>query len=102
MKLIAMLGAGALAIGAIAATPATAQRWDGHRGQGYDHGGGGGWHGRDHYRGGYRGGGGYYRGGYGYRGGGYGYRGGYRGGYGRVVCRMHRGYYGPVRTCFRR
>lgn len=79
MKLIAMLGAGALAIGTFAAVPADAQRWDGHRGY---HG----WHDRGDYRD--------YRGGY-YR------HHGYRG-YGRVVCRVHRGYYGrPIRTCFR-
>jgi hypothetical protein len=96
MKIIAMLGAATLAIGAIGATPADAQRygWDGHRG-------GPGWNG-----GGYRGGHGY-RGDRGYRGyrGGYRHRGyrGYRGGYGRtrVVCRVQRGYYGPVRRCFR-
>jgi hypothetical protein len=98
MKIIAMLGAAALAMGALGATPAEAQRggWDGHRG-------GHGWNGGGGYRGdrGYRG----YRGGYGNRGyrgyrGGYGYRGG---GYGRsrVVCRLQRGYYGPVRRCFR-
>jgi hypothetical protein len=99
MKIIAMLGAAALAVGALGAAPADAQRYgyDGYRG-------GHGWNGggyRDHgyrgdrgYRGsygdrGYRG----YRGGYGYRGGGYGRS--------RVVCRIQRGYYGPVRRCFR-
>ncbi len=96
MKIIAMLGAAALAVGAIGAAPADAQRYgyDGHRG--------GGWHGGG-YRGdrgfrdrGYRG----HRGGYGYRGN-YGYR-GHRGyGRSRVVCRVQRGYYGPVRRCFR-
>ena len=98
MKIIAMLGAAALAVGAIGAAPADAQRhgYDGH------HRGGPGWHGGG-YRGdrgfrdrGYRG----HRGGYGYRGN-YGYRG--QRGYGRsrVVCRVQRGYYGPVRRCFR-
>lgn len=101
MKIIAMLGAGALAIGAFGAVPADAQRYgyDGYRGGGH------GWHGGG-YRGnhGYRGG---YRGGYrdrGYRGyrGGYGYRGPRGYGRNRVVCRIQRGYYGPVRRCFRR
>ena len=91
MKIIAMLGAAALAVGAIGAAPADAQRhgYDGHRG--------GGWHGGGYRRDrGWRG----HRGGYGYRGN-YGYR-GHRGyGRSRVVCRVQRGYYGPVRRCFR-
>ncbi len=91
MKIIAMLGAAALAVGAIGAAPADAQRhgYDGHRG--------GGWHGGGYRRDrGWRG----HRGGYGYRGN-YGYR-GHRGyGRSRVVCRIQRGYYGPVRRCFR-
>jgi len=108
MKLIAMLGAGALAAGMLGAVPAEAQRY----GYGYDRGS----HGygdrgynrgfRDHgYRGGnryaYRGGRHGFRGDYGYRGP-RGYR-GYGGGYyrPRVVCRLRPGYYGPVRRCFR-
>lgn len=101
MKLIALFGAGALAAGTmVAAAPADAQRY----GYGRDHGR---YESRDHYRPGYRE---FDRDGYGH-GGGYGYRGGYRGGYGfhrgygyghgRLVCRIHRGYYGPVRRCFR-
>ncbi|SEM43672.1 hypothetical protein SAMN05192583_0204 [Sphingomonas gellani] len=105
MKLMALLGVGALVAGTVTALPVAAQRYD----HGY----------RDGYRGhdGYRGGPGYrhhgYRGGYDHRGyrGGYGYRGdyGYRGprhgwrgyrGRPRVVCRVHRGYYGPERRCF--
>ncbi|WP_380780728.1 hypothetical protein [Sphingomonas sp. R86520] len=103
MKIIAMFAAGALAAGtSFAAAPADAQRpgWDGQRGGGaYGHRG---WNGPRHgYRGdhgdrGYRG----YRGGYG--GGGYGYRGPRGYGRSRVVCRIERGYYGPVRRCFRR
>lgn len=83
MKLIALLGAGALAAGTLViAAPADAQRY-GYRGH----------HG---YNGGH-----YWRGGYGHRGG-YGWRGrGWHGGYGRTVCRVHRGYYGPIRRCFR-
>jgi len=87
MKLIALLGAGALAATMVSAAPADAQRY-GYR---HDHGSYG--H-RDGFRGDYRPG--YHRG-YGPR---YGY--GHRGyGRGRVVCRVHRGYYGPVRRCFR-
>jgi hypothetical protein len=88
MKLVALLGAGALAIGTLVGTvaPAEAQRY------GYD--------------GGYRHHHGYYRGGYGrhdgyYRGGGYGRHYGYGYGRGRVVCRIHHGRYHPVRRCFR-
>jgi hypothetical protein len=102
MKIITLFAAGALAAGTLfSAAPADAQRygWDGPRG-----GGGGGWHGDRRWNGprhgyrddrGYRGYGGGYRGGYGYRG---------PRGYGRsrVVCRIERGYYGPVRRCFRR
>lgn len=95
MKIIAVFAAGALAAGTLAAVPADAQRygWHGDRGHG--------WHG-DRGRG-WRGDRGYGRRWDGYRG--YrGYRGdyGYRGGYGRtrVVCRIQRGYYGPVRRCF--
>lgn len=101
MKLIALFGAGALAAGTmVAAAPADAQRY----GYGHDYGR---HDGRDHYRPGYRE---FERYGYGH-GGGYGHRGGHRGGYGfhrgygyghgRLVCRIHRGYYGPVRRCFR-
>ena len=102
MKITAFFAAGALAAATlVSAAPADAQRygWDGPRGGGYGHGGGR-WHGPRY---GYRGHGGGYRG-YrgGYRGGGYGYR-GHRGyGRSRVVCRIDRGYYGPVRHCFRR
>ena len=101
MKIVAMFAAGALAAGTLfAAVPADAQRhgWDGHRGNGGWHGNRG-WNGPRHsYRGdrGYRG----YRGSY--RGGGYGYRGPRGYGRSRVVCRIERGYYGPVRRCFRR
>ncbi len=100
MKIIAMFAAGALAAGTLfAAAPADAQRhgWDGHRGGGWH--GDRGWRGRDRGYRGYRGG---YRGNYGYRGGGYGYRGPRGYGRSRVVCRIERGYYGPVRRCFRR
>lgn len=101
MKLMTLLGAGVLAAGTITVLPAEAQRYDGA----YRHGRGD--YGR--YHGGHRGA---YRG-YGYRGDhrryGYGYRGnyhrprhGWRGyrGRPRVVCRIQRGYYGPVRRCF--
>ena len=74
MKLLALLSAGALAIGTLAATPATAQPY----GHGYRHGHG--------YHGGYRHG--FY---------GRGWRGGYRH---RVICRVHRGYYHAVRRCY--
>ena len=114
MKLIAMLGAGAMAAGLLAAVPGEAQSYrpDGYRG-GPHYGGGHGY--RDGYRGGYGNRGGF-RGDYGYRGGyGHGYRhdgyrgfrrGYYGGGHGyygrpRVVCRVRPGYYGPVRRCFR-
>jgi hypothetical protein len=102
MKIITLFAAGALAAGTLfSAAPADAQRygWDGPRG-----GGGGGWHGDRRWNGPRHG----YRDDRRYRG----YRGGYRGGYGyrgprgygrsRVVCRIERGYYGPVRRCFRR
>lgn len=95
MKITALLGAGALAIatlaGTVAPSAADAQRHGWHdRHDGY----------RDGHRRGWRGDRGYRRG-YGYRGGGRGWRGdGYR--RGRVVCRVHRGYYGPVRNCVRR
>jgi hypothetical protein len=83
MKLIALLGAGALAAGTlVAAAPADAQHY-GYRGHHRYYGG-------DHWRGGYG-----HRVGYGWRG----RR--WHGGYGRTVCRVHRGYYGPVRRCFR-
>jgi hypothetical protein len=86
MKIIAMFAAGALATGTLfAAAPADAQRygWDGRRG----------WNGPRRGYGGYRGG---------YRDSGYGYRGPRGYGRSRVVCRIERGYYGPVRRCFRR
>lgn len=107
MKLLALLGVGALAAGTLGAIPADAQRYggDGYRGDRYHDGYG------DHrgfrddgYRGFDR------RGGYGYGGGyrprgGYGFHGGYRGrgyyGRPRIVCRIRPGYYGPVRRCFR-
>ncbi|WP_375394106.1 hypothetical protein [uncultured Sphingomonas sp.] len=78
MKMIALLGAAALTVGGVAATPAAAQYHHGdHRG----------------YRGGYGHHGGGYRGDYGYRHGGY--RGGWHGyRHHRVVCnrfgRCHR------------
>ena len=84
MKLVTLLGAGALAASTLVATatPAEAQRW----GYSQDRG----WHDGRHYRP-YRRGPAY---GYGYRP----YRGYARS---RVVCRVHRGPYGPVRRCFR-
>ena len=106
MKIVAMFAAGALAAGTlVASAPADAQRygWDGprdgpgwhdrgrHEGRGWDDRRG--WDGPRH---GYRG----YRDGY--RGGGYGYRGPRGYGRSRVVCRIERGYYGPVRRCFER
>ena len=113
MKIIAMFAVGALAAGTLfASAPADAQRhgWDGPRRGGDWHGdrgwhGNRGWHGDRGWRGrdrGYRGYAGGYRGDYGYRGGGYGYRGPRGYGRSRVVCRIERGYYGPVRRCFRR
>ena len=109
MKIIAMFAAGALATGTLfAAAPADAQRygWDGPRDHHDWHGprGDRGWHGRrgwDDRRGwdGPRRGYGGYRGGY--RDSGYGYRGPRGYGRSRVVCRIERGYYGPVRRCFR-
>ncbi|SFO16590.1 hypothetical protein [Sphingomonas sp. OK281] len=108
MKIIALFAAGALATGTLfAAAPADAQRygWDGPRGGPGWHGprgGDRGWHDGRRWDGPRRG----------YRGYDDGYRGGYRGGYGyrgprgygrsRVVCRIERGYYGPVRRCFHR
>ena len=75
--------------------------WHGDRGRHGNRGwrGDRGWRGGDR---GYRGYGGGYRGDHGYRGGGYGYRGPRGYGRSRVVCRIERGYYGPVRRCFRR
>lgn len=119
MKISMIVAVGALAASAVAAVPADAQR---HDDRGYDRGDYGDRYDRgDRYEGGrddgrgyeqrrYGYGHGYRAGGYGYRdrGYGYGYRGGYRGdyrrghGHSRVVCRIERGYYGPVRTCFRR
>ena len=105
MKLIALFGAAALAAGTlVTAAPAEAQRHGYDRGhdRGYDRGDHRGWNDRGRGRGydrrnfrGYDRGRGY---GYGQRGYGYGNR-----GYGRsrVVCRVQRGYYGPVRRCFR-
>lgn len=82
MKLAILIGAALLGTAGIAAAPAEAQRHDrwGDRGWHGDRGG-------HHYRGDRR------------------HRGPrWRGGYGRprVVCRVHRGYYGPVRRCVRR
>lgn len=96
MKLVAFFSAIALATGTlVAAAPAEAQRHGYDRGhhRGYDRG----WNrgpDRRHFRG-------YDRGRhYGYdRGRRYGYGRGY--GRGRTVCRVQRGYYGPVRRCFR-
>ena len=98
MKIIAMFAAGALATGTLfAAAPADAQRygWDGPRGHHDWHGprGDRGWDGPRRGYGGYRGG---------YRDSGYGYRGPRGYGRSRVLCRIERGYYGPVRRCFRR
>ena len=87
MRLLALLGAGALATGMIAAAPASAQHY-GH--DGYHHGYGR--HGGYGYGGGYRHG--YHGRGYGY---GHGWRGGYR--YHRYGCGVHRGYY-AARRCY--
>ncbi|MBI0474534.1 hypothetical protein D9601_04045 [Sphingomonas sp. MA1305] len=97
MKLIAMLGAGALAVGTLTAvaTPAEAQRW----GDRYDRG----WHDNGRHHGWDRGDRGWDRGdrGRGWdRGYGYGYGRPYYG-RSRVVCRIERGWYGPERRCFR-
>jgi hypothetical protein len=107
MKLIAFFSAVALAAGTIVtAAPAEAQRYGYDRGhdrgdhRGYDRGynrGGPrgydrGWH-RGPDRRGFRGG--YNRGRH------YGYGNGRGYGRSRVVCRVQRGYYGPVRRCFR-
>lgn len=83
MKLFALLSAGLLA-GATLAAPADAQYRHRHDRHGYGNG-----RGR------------VVVGGYGYRG--YGYRGYGHRGYrrGRIVCTIHRGYYGPVRRCRR-
>ena len=101
MKLIAMFGAVALAAGTIVtAAPAEAQRGP-HNG----------WHDRGPGHGNWDRGRRWDRGprwnrgprwgrGYGYRQPHYGYGRGY--GRGRVVCHIERGYYGPVRRCFRR
>lgn len=99
MKIFALFGAGALAVASLTAVPAEAQRgWDHGPRHGYDHGprGGPGWDrgrgwDRDRGRGWDRGRG------HGYRQHYRGHRGGY--GRGRVVCRVQRGYYGPVRRC---
>jgi len=98
MNLIAIFGAAALVAGPlVAAAPAQAQYRDYDRGYHGDHRG---WddRGRGHDRRGFRG---YDRHEFrGYdRGRGYGYGRGY--GRSRVVCRVHRGYYGPERSCFR-
>jgi hypothetical protein len=89
MKLLALAAAGLLAGSAVAVpAPAEAQRFH-HRDYGRHYG----WHGP---RPGYG-----YRRHYGWRGG---YRPYYRSGYRqgpRTVCRLHRGYYGPVRRCYR-
>jgi len=102
MKLIAMIGAAALAAGTIVtATPADAQRYGWDRGdRGWNDRGGfdRGWNDRRGYDRGWRGDRGWHRGWD--RGRRYGYDGGYYG-RGRVVCRIHRGYYGPERRCFR-
>ncbi|MDP1026008.1 hypothetical protein Q5H91_02185 [Sphingomonas sp. KR1UV-12] len=92
MKIIAAIGAGLLATATFAAAPAEAQgRWgynDYHRGDGWR---GDGWRGdRRDWRGDRRG----WRGDRGRR-----WHGGYRARY-RTVCRIERGYYGPVRRCF--
>ncbi|VVS95836.1 conserved exported hypothetical protein [Sphingomonas sp. EC-HK361] len=93
MKILALTAAGLLSAMALTPIQADAQPrhgWHGDRG----------WHGSH----GWRGHRGWDRGRhYGWRGGRY-YRGGYGGYYrprGRVVCRIHRGYYGPVRRCSR-
>lgn len=93
MKLIALFGAAAMAVGALTAVPAEAQR-DGYRdGRGSQ----GSYADRDHR--GYREGGRYRQAGprwnRGYRS-----HGGYRA-RGRVVCRLDRGRHGRVRHCFR-
>ena len=94
MKLMTLFGAGALAAGTmLAGVPADAQRYGHAQDHGrYDHRYGG----RDHFRGGY----GYHGRGHG-RGYGYGYGRGYGHRRGHLVCRVRRGYYGPVRHCFR-
>jgi len=98
MKIIDILGAGALAATAIAALPAEAQRYghDGYRdGRGWHDDGRHGW--RDDGRRDWRDGRGYDRR---YHDGG---RRGYRHGYRvrtRTVCEWQRSYYGPVRRCF--
>lgn len=96
MKIFAFLAAMALAIGSfVSAAPAEAQRYgynDGHRGYGQHRG-----YRNDRWRGDRRGWRGDRRG---WRGDRRGWRGGYRA-RGRVVCRTRRGYYGPVRSCYR-
>lgn len=86
MKLAILIGTALLGTAGIAAAPAEAQRYD----SGRDRGGYRGWHGD--------------RGGHQYRGDRRHLGPRWRGGYGRqrVVCRVHRGYYGPVRRCVRR
>lgn len=92
MRISNLIGAGALVVATLtAATPAEAQR-GGWRGDDR-----GGWHDgdrRDGYRDGYRDR--RWRDGRGQRE----WRGGYRA-RARTVCRVQRGYYGPVRRCFR-
>ncbi len=96
MRIIAAIGAGLLATATFAAVPAEAQSRYGYNG--YDSGRGDGWRGDRGDRN-WRGDRGYrndrgWRGDRGRR-----WHGGYRARY-RTVCRMERGYYGPVRRCF--
>ncbi len=83
MKITAILGAGALAIGSLVVTaaPAAAQR-HGHSRYERDHHDRGRYYGQRYQR----------------RGNVYRYRSHVRS---RVVCRVQRGYYGPVRRCYR-
>ena len=99
MKIIALVGAGLLAAGTVAAVPADAQRYGSGNGAYGGHGYGGGYRGhRDghDFRGGYRPGP-RWRGGYRHRGYGWNRDRRWRNGYSRVVCRG--GYYG--RRCVR-
>ncbi len=93
MKIVAMIGAALLATGTVATAPAEAQP---RHGYGYDRHDRGGWRDDRGWRGdrGWRDDRGW-RGDRGRR-----WNGGYRA-RGRVVCRVQRGYYGPVRRCFR-
>ncbi|TPG12112.1 hypothetical protein [Sphingomonas oligophenolica] len=93
MKITAILGAGALAIGSLVVTaaPAAAQR---HGDGNYDRG----HHDRDNYNRGHNDRGHHYGQRNHRRGYAYGYRSNVRS---RVVCRVQRGYYGPVRRCYR-